>query len=367
MNVLSRLHQSESFERITIAGPIVLSSLASLGAVTGWSYGTLLLAASVTAGIINYTDIIRKMRETLAHLHYQYFVPEQEKISEPFFTKIAYGQLSKQKIQALINRGVNFNARDSFLGLFNTALIWGVANANVRTVVNLLKCNNIENADLDLTDLSERRNTALTLAIIKGWDHVDTDSIDKPLRMLHLIKALVNAGANIHKTNALGDTPLHIAILRRDIGAIKYLLSKGASLTTLNKEGKTPIDMLQKSYPAMKKYVSQAAVFTIMTQSRWKKLRNEINNLLNTSLKSQMNNPIHPINPLTCDNQQVPLKTAFDTGRDCVAWAPYFKSFFSANNYRNYSAWREGFNLENDLQQHCKDCKTTLSRSTKTM
>lgn len=364
MSVLSRIYnavvhytvgQSQNLVKLIITGSIIvgLAALAGYFPQIGLSYGALLLTGSATACILNYTDIKNKIRRTLEHLHYQYFVPKQDKISDPFFARISHEKLSKQKIQAYINKGVNFNARDSFLGLFNTALIWGVANSNVKTVVNLLNCTNIENLDLDLNDFSKMRNTALTLSIIKGWDHVDTDSIGNPPRMLHLIKALVNAGANIHKANALGDTPLHIAVLRRDFGAINFLLEKGASLTILNKKGKSPIDMLQKSYPDMKEYISNAAVFTMLSRSKWNNSYDVINSLIVKHLKKSKN-----INKIKLSNKHIdsqePVVTAYNSGRDSIGWLSYLKSYFSPNNYKYYNLWLDG--LYSQMEWTCSNC-----------
>ncbi|MBS1987464.1 ankyrin repeat domain-containing protein [Candidatus Dependentiae bacterium] len=64
----------------------------------------------------------------------------------------------------------------------------------------------------------------------------------------HILNELIETGANINKQSRLGRTPLHLAVIRGDIGSLKMLLKKGALVNTFSKKsdsdigGKTPLD-----------------------------------------------------------------------------------------------------------------------------
>ena len=67
---------------------------------------------------------------------------------------------------------------------------------------------------------------------------------------LKLIEALVGAGAKVDAKDFVGDTPLHIAARENRVDVAKYLISKGASKTEANMEGKKPVDLAES--PDMK-------------------------------------------------------------------------------------------------------------------
>jgi len=62
------------------------------------------------------------------------------------------------------------------------------------------------------------------------------------------VKKLVECGANVNIQDSNGNTPLHLAYLRRDQEMIKFLEDNGADKNCKNHNGKSPSDMSDKSY-----------------------------------------------------------------------------------------------------------------------
>jgi hypothetical protein len=60
---------------------------------------------------------------------------------------------------------------------------------------------------------------------------------------LSMVKALVNAGADVDAADADGQTALHYAAKEDDMGVYKFLISKGASDEVKDKKGNTPLDV----------------------------------------------------------------------------------------------------------------------------
>ncbi|HEV7736930.1 MAG TPA: ankyrin repeat domain-containing protein, partial [Chlamydiales bacterium] len=126
----------------------------------------------------------------------------------------------------------------------NTPLLWAIANASNTAAAELLK----HRQNLNLV---ANGNTALHLSVGKGYKNISEDG--EPLNPSNheLARQLVAFGADCSIQNNEGNTPLHLACLRRDKEMIGILLAHpgiARSVNTRNHEGETPLDMLKKSY-----------------------------------------------------------------------------------------------------------------------
>jgi len=62
----------------------------------------------------------------------------------------------------------------------------------------------------------------------------------------HLIQYLIEFGADIHKVNNDGDTPLIIAVRKNNENIIKCLVEYGANVNVENEAGETPFSIASK-------------------------------------------------------------------------------------------------------------------------
>jgi ankyrin repeat protein len=109
----------------------------------------------------------------------------------------------------------------------DTPLHKAVKTCNLTLVQKLLKTN------ININALNYKRETPLHKAIpayyhIKHSLRTRTPSLDMYSNNLNIIRALLNAGADVNAINNNGETPLHIAISVCDIKIVKILLEFGA-------------------------------------------------------------------------------------------------------------------------------------------
>lgn len=106
-----------------------------------------------------------------------------------------------------------------------------------------------QSSPLDILAQGEHlRNTALILAVKKGWNHRSDDAAPDDPTLGALILSLLKASANVNIQDGCGNTALHIAVLKRDYQAADALLENGACMYITNNGGMTPIDMLEIPY-----------------------------------------------------------------------------------------------------------------------
>jgi hypothetical protein len=144
-------------------------------------------------------------------------------------------------VNILVEQGSSINEQDDW---GNTPLLWAIANANNEIAYEILKYKQ----NINLQDSMSYRNTALHLAIAKGYQNVSLDGQRLKISNLKLIKQILELGADVNLQNGNGNTPLHLACLRRDIWMVKAILKKNPNIQMCNNEGKNCIEMLQKTY-----------------------------------------------------------------------------------------------------------------------
>jgi hypothetical protein len=140
----------------------------------------------------------------------------------------------------------------------STRLIISISNTEEEQVIALIGL-----PELNINKYSvQYGNTAILLAISKGWNHVRTDTDATGVAHVnpqHTQQAIIRALLSrpdieincVHLLN--GMTPLHIACLRGDSPElIRLLLEKGADKDARDYSGKTPFDYLDESYDNVK-------------------------------------------------------------------------------------------------------------------
>jgi hypothetical protein len=119
-------------------------------------------------------------------------------------------------------------------------------------------------------------NTALFARLINMADDVNY-KFNKDTYLIHSavananytgsLQVLIDAHADLNVKNNIGDTPLHIAILCKNIDAASLLLSHHARLDIQNARGETPLELARRldKEDAAPSYRNIAAVFNAET------------------------------------------------------------------------------------------------------
>lgn len=160
-----------------------------------------------------------------------------------------------------INRFENINIKD-FCFAKNTALHWAIMNNSCDSAIALL-----QHEEIDLAIVDRSGKNALHMSILKGREH--TGSLeDKLIRLIGTgLKATINDVVKvlldhpkilniINLTMSDGNTPLHLACMRKDHALRKKLIVLGANPDAKNKAGKKPEDMLDMYIDAVRTYMN---------------------------------------------------------------------------------------------------------------
>lgn len=165
------------------------------------------------------------------------------------------------------------NWRDHQFG--NTALHWAVANSNTRMALRLLD-EAIDRIDFDTRDDSGK--TVLHLALGKGYEHFTDNTREQTTHeppQAPVIQRLIDEMGQrnlLNQKDDLGNTPLHIAMIRRDYLAVEMLLQAGAaqSLDTPNIKGQTPRTILESiDYAFAREFINKYVRVFTLTKETW--------------------------------------------------------------------------------------------------
>jgi len=129
-----------------------------------------------------------------------------------------------------------FKVKDNFLYFDNTPLLWAIANARNKFASELLD----KNIDLDINFKSNSfNNTALHLAVAKGYTDLDSNRDEVGVTNSALVKKLIDKGANPNiktQDGQEGYTALDIAVLRCSQEMVDAILeSPSLDMETISK------------------------------------------------------------------------------------------------------------------------------------
>lgn len=199
--------------------------------------------------------------------------------------KIAQRGKSLEFVEILKNHGVDFAWQDSW---GNTALIWAIANAKNTAAIEIIRQS--QGQGINIQDDWGHENTALHLAIAKGYKTVSADGEPLNHSNFEVVKALIQAGADVNLYNARNQTPLHLACLRRDLEMVKYLVENGAQLHAMNIFNETPLQQLTKTYRAAYLEIERAAKPFLLDSDDFNKNTESILEFLNAAKVKQTSN-----------------------------------------------------------------------------
>ena len=133
-------------------------------------------------------------------------------------------------IKALIEGGININAQNK---QGETALVSFTRRKRLGTARILID----SGADVNIADINGK--TAL------HWVVSSSLCAEELKRCIEFINVLINAGVNLDAQDIYGNTALFNAAETGNTEVIKALIRVGASVNTVNKEGKTALDISQ--------------------------------------------------------------------------------------------------------------------------
>lgn len=156
------------------------------------------------------------------------------------------------------NFEIDFGAQDHQVG--NTPIMWAIANANNGMAMEMLhRASKNDPRFLSVVDVKFGHNTALHIVVGKGYRDISKQGQKLEYTNFALLQKMVELGADLNIQNEHGNTPLHIACVRRDLRMIQCLLDRGAKTEIRNNENQTPFDLLQISEEAAREILEKTA------------------------------------------------------------------------------------------------------------
>lgn len=210
----------------------------------------------------------------------------KKKIHSPFTTAVATNNLARvdELIGTLSEEELNWQGAYG-----NTALHWAVANTHSRMALKLLE--HTPRINVNILD-DEQKKTALHLAVAKGWDHFDDDNFSpEELPQAAIIKELAKK-ADLNIQDANGNTPLHIAVMRRDVECIRLFLNSGAHQDIRNQMEQTPLELLNMDFHEVQDFIHKYASVYTLAMTTWENNKDSVLALF----ESKQENPIASFN-----------------------------------------------------------------------
>jgi len=169
--------------------------------------------------------------------------------------------------QLAFAKQIDPSIQDDELG--NTALHWAIANAKNSAAMLLMEQGG--GADLFNIQCKSYQNTPLHLAIGKGYKDRSADGDVLIHSNYELAAKLLGLGANPNLQNKDGNTPLHLAALRRDPDLLKLLLGHRADATIRNHQGKTPLELLGGTYEEAYLLLQETVGAFLLDRGEWER------------------------------------------------------------------------------------------------
>ena len=174
-------------------------------------------------------------------------------------------------IRVVLKGGVDPSLGDLF---GNTALISAIANASNTSAMEIIKnapCNSHLNVQSKI-----KGNRALHVSVGKGYTSVSKDGDQLEYSNIELTKAMLSRGADPNIQNSMGNTPLHLACLRRDVESIECLIQAGAKLGIKNKEGKSAEELIDVTYETANKILADSVTIFLLDEKEFESNREKV-------------------------------------------------------------------------------------------
>ncbi len=178
-------------------------------------------------------------------------------------------------VKILKDQGIDFSKKDRF---GNTALMWAIANANNTMAKEIIELGGV--AVINEQDDRLSKSAPLHLLIVKGYKDKSCDGETLEYSNAYLVKLLIDKGADVNICNGDGDTPLHLAVLRRNVEMVDCLLKHGARLDIKNKKGETPLDQLKKTFDSAKSVLCSTTAMLLFDKNEFNQHFQQVHDLL---------------------------------------------------------------------------------------
>jgi len=99
--------------------------------------------------------------------------------------------------------------------------------------------------------------TALGMAITPTFDHSEPHTAITALAPVPNIIELIKAGADVNLANKLGDTPLHVAVYNAQETCVALLIQAGADVHKVNHNGESPMEFAVRRLASWKKSLEE--------------------------------------------------------------------------------------------------------------